>query len=74
MPRELLEKICAWENRQGFAHIPIAQPKKLVEADAIVLGSPTRYGASAAQMQAFLDSTGEQWISGEKGPASTERK
>ncbi len=64
LPRDLLEKIGAWEDRQEFAHIPIAEPKKLLEADAIVLGSPTRYGASAAQMQAFLDATGEQWMSG----------
>ena len=31
---------------------------KLAEADAIILGTPTRYGSVAAQMRAFLDATG----------------
>jgi NAD(P)H:quinone oxidoreductase type IV len=61
---ELLEKIGAAEPRKAFGHIPLADPKRLAEADAIVLGSPTRYGSAAAQMRAFLDATGQLWVSG----------
>lgn len=61
---ELLAKIGAVETRKQFAHIPIADPKRLAEADAIVLGSPTRYGSATAQMRAFLDATGSLWVAG----------
>lgn len=61
---EILEKMHATEARKAFAHIPVADPKKLAEADAIVLGSPTRYGSAAAQMRAFLDATGQLWAAG----------
>jgi NAD(P)H dehydrogenase (quinone) len=61
---EVLGKMGAIEARKAFAHIPIADPKRLAEADAIVLGSPTRYGAAAAQMRAFLDATGQLWATG----------
>lgn len=61
---DVLEKMGAVEARKAFAHIPVADPKRLADADAIVLGSPTRYGSAAAQMQAFLDATGQLWASG----------
>jgi NAD(P)H dehydrogenase (quinone) len=64
LPREILEKMGAVEARKAFDHIPIADSKRLVEADAIILGSPTRYGSATAQMQAFLDATGGLWSSG----------
>ena len=64
LPPEVLEKMGAAQARQAFAHVPIADPKRLAEADAIVLGSPTRYGAATAQMRAFLDATGGLWASG----------
>ena len=61
---EILAKMGATEARKAFAHVPVADPKRLAEADAIILGSPTRYGAAAAQMRAFLDATGSLWGSG----------
>ncbi len=61
---EILQKMGATETRRAFAHIPIADPKKLADADAIILGTPTRYGAATAQMRAFLDATGGLWASG----------
>jgi NAD(P)H dehydrogenase (quinone) len=64
LPAEVLAKMGATEARKAFAHIPIADPKRLAEADAIVLGSPTRFGAKAAQMQAFIDATGGLWGAG----------
>jgi NAD(P)H dehydrogenase (quinone) len=64
LPEEVLKKMGAVEARKAFAHIPVADPKRLGEADAIILGTPTRYGAAAAQMRAFLDATGGLWASG----------
>src|SRR5207302_2016512 len=54
----------ATEARKAFAHVPVADPRWLAEADASILGTPTRYGAAAAQMRAFLDNTGGLWMSG----------
>ncbi len=64
LPDDVLAKMGALEARKAFAHIPIADPKKLNEADAILLGSGTRFGSATAQMQAFLDATGGHWSSG----------
>jgi NAD(P)H dehydrogenase (quinone) len=64
LPSEVLEKMGATEAQKAFAHVPVADSRRLQEADAIVLGCPTRYGAAPAQMRAFLDNTGGQWVSG----------
>lgn len=64
LPAEILEKMGATAAKKSFAHIPVADPHALAEADAIILGTPTRFGASTAQMQAFLDSTGGLWAKG----------
>jgi NAD(P)H dehydrogenase (quinone) len=61
---DILAKMGALEARRAFAHVPIADPKRLPEADAIILGTPTRYGSSCAQMQAFLDATASLWVAG----------
>src|ERR1051325_5073807 len=59
---EILAKMGAAEAKKAFAHIPIADPHQLADADAIILGTPTRYGSAAASMQAFLDATGGHWM------------
>jgi NAD(P)H dehydrogenase (quinone) len=64
LPADVLEKMGATEARKAFAHVPVADPRRLTEADAIILGTPTRYGAATAQMRAFLDNTGGLWMSG----------
>ncbi|WP_164103418.1 NAD(P)H:quinone oxidoreductase [Candidatus Laterigemmans baculatus] len=64
LSQEILEKMGAVEAKKSFAHIPIADPQDLADADAILLGAPTRYGAACAQMQAFLDATGGMWVKG----------
>ncbi len=47
-----------------YSHIPIATVEDLVTADAIIFGTPTRFGNMTAQMRAFLDSTGAIWQKG----------
>ena len=64
LPDEVLEKMHAKEARAKFAHVPTIDPKQLGEADAIVFGTPTRYGNVCAQMQNMMDATGSLWLSG----------
>src|SRR2546421_2214969 len=64
LPPAVLEKMGAVEAKKAFAHVPIADPKRLPEADVILFGTGTRYGSATAQMQAFFDSTGQLWMAG----------
>ncbi len=64
LPPEVLEKMGATGAKQAFAHVPVADPDALADADAVILGSPTRYGSATASMQAFLDATGALWMRG----------
>jgi NAD(P)H dehydrogenase (quinone) len=64
LPEAILAKMGAVEAKKAFAHIPIADPNKLPQADAIIIGSPTRYGSATAQMQTFFDATGQLWRTG----------
>src|SRR4029077_9846246 len=50
--------------RQKFAHVPVAKVEQLPEADAIIFGTPTRFGNMCAQMRNFLDQTGGLWVKG----------
>jgi NAD(P)H dehydrogenase (quinone) len=43
---------------------PIAEPQELGEYDAIIFGTPTRFGNMCAQMRNFLDQTGSHWLNG----------
>lgn len=64
VPDAVLEKSGAKAARAAFAHIPIAQPAQLAEADAIIFGTPTRFGNMCAQMRNLLDQTGGLWMKG----------
>lgn len=65
LPGDVLEKMHAKDAKKAFAHVPIIDAKQLAEADAIIFGTPTRFGNMAAQMRAFLDSTGGLWKNGD---------
>src|SRR5689334_24421799 len=43
---------------------PIADPNELSNYDAVIFGTPTRFGNMAAQMRNFLDQTGALWMKG----------
>jgi len=64
VPDEVLEKSGAKDAREAFADVPVAEPAQLAEADAIIFGTPTRFGNMAAQMRNFLDQTGQLWFTG----------
>jgi NAD(P)H dehydrogenase (quinone) len=64
VPDEVLEKSGAKAARKTFAHVPLASVEHLPDADAIIFGTPTRFGNMAAQMRNFLDQTGGLWARG----------
>jgi NAD(P)H:quinone oxidoreductase type IV len=64
VPDDVLKRSGAKQAREAFAHIPIASVEQLAEADAIIFGTPTRFGNMCAQMRSFLDQTGGLWAKG----------
>lgn len=64
MPEKVLEESGAKAAREKFSHIPVAEPDNLAQADAIIFGTPTRFGNMTAQMRNFLDQTGGLWMKG----------
>lgn len=58
---EIIGMMGATEAQKAFADVPIASTDDLSKADAIIFGTPTRFGNMAAQMKAFLDATGSLW-------------
>lgn len=64
LPDEVLGKMGALEAQKGMAHIPVAAVDDLTAADAIVFGTPTRFGNMCGQMRQFLDATGGLWVKG----------
>jgi len=64
LPEEVLGKMGALESRKLFSHIPICSVDDLPSADAIIFGTPTRFGNMCGQMRQFLDATGGLWARG----------
>lgn len=64
LPREVLEKMGAIDAQKKLADVPLATVEELPTADAIIFGSPTRFGNMCGQMRQFLDATGKLWSSG----------
>jgi NAD(P)H dehydrogenase (quinone) len=64
LPEEVLKKMGALEPQKAFAHVPICKVDELASADAIVFGTPTRFGNMCGQMRQFLDATGQLWAKG----------
>ena len=60
MPAETLAAIHAKTDQPA----PLAEPGELGDYDAILFGTPTRFGNMAAQMRNFLDQTGGLWQKG----------
>ncbi|MDI3259288.1 MAG: NAD(P)H:quinone oxidoreductase [Sinobacteraceae bacterium] len=60
VPREVAEKFHYKLDQAA----PIATVDELPDYDAILFGTPTRFGNMAAQMRNFLDQTGGLWAAG----------
>jgi len=64
-PDEAIESNEQWvEHREEVDH-PEPTPEDLVWADVVFFGTPTRFGQSASQLQAFIDTLGPTWQAGE---------
>lgn len=64
LPDEVIEKMGAVESKEKMKDVPIAKVSDLEEADAVILGTPTRFGNMCGQMRQFLDATGGLWMKG----------
>lgn len=56
--------VAAAHFKTDSRHEVISGPEALADYDAILIGTPTRYGRMASQMAAFLDTTGGLWARG----------
>lgn len=65
LSEDVLTKMGALETQAAFSHIPVCNVDELVSADAILFGTPTRFGNMCGQMRQFLDATGQIWARGE---------
>ena len=61
---EILAKMGALDAQKNMADVPVCSVKELPEADAIIFGTPTRFGNMCGQMRQFLDGTGQLWVKG----------
>jgi NAD(P)H dehydrogenase (quinone) len=64
LSKEVLEKMGAIEAQKAFSHVPVCTVDELTSADAIIFGTPTRFGNMCGQMRQFLDATVELWANG----------
>lgn len=64
LPEAVLEKMGALDAQKSMVHLPVATVEDLAEADAIIFGTPTRFGNMCGQMRQFLDATGGLWLNG----------
>jgi NAD(P)H dehydrogenase (quinone) len=64
VPETIPEKAAAEIGVKLDQAAPLASPKELADYDAIIIGTPTRFGNMSGQMRSFLDQTGGIWAKG----------
>ena len=64
VPETMSDDLFAKAGGKANQSAPIAQPTELANYDAIIFGTPTRFGNMTGQMRTFLDQTGSLWMSG----------
>jgi NAD(P)H dehydrogenase (quinone) len=64
LPETALRDSGALKAQEVFKHVPEASVEHLAEGDALIFGTPTRFGNMCAQMRNFLDRTGGLWMKG----------
>jgi NAD(P)H dehydrogenase (quinone) len=64
VPETVSEDVAAKSGYKRAQAAPVATVEELADYDAIVFGTPTRFGNMAAQMKSFLDQTGGLWFTG----------
>ena len=61
---DILGKMGALDAAKAQSEVPVITVDELAEADAVLFGTPTRFGNMTGQMRQFLDSTGGLWMKG----------
>jgi len=65
-PKEAIASNEGWEKHAlETQDVPVASAEDVVCADAVIVGTPTRYGNVAAQVKQFFDTLGPQWAQGQ---------
>lgn len=64
LPDGVLQAMGAVEARKAFSHVPVCSADELAAYDAIIFGTPTRFGNMCGQVRQFLDGTGQLWSKG----------
>lgn len=64
LPDPVLEKMGATSAQKQQAQVPVCTVDELGAADAVIFGTPTRFGNMCGQMRQFLDATGGLWVKG----------
>ena len=64
LPVDIIEQMGAAEFQKTFSGVSVCKPEELPDYDAIIFGTPTRFGNMCAQMRQFLDATGTLWAEG----------
>lgn len=64
VPETVSEEVFAKTGGKADQAAPVATPAELASYDAIIFGTPTRFGNMTGQMRTFLDQTGALWMAG----------
>ncbi len=64
LSEDVLQKMGALEIQKSLSGVPVCVVEDLTAADAIIFGTPTRFGNMCGQMRQFLDATGGLWAKG----------
>ncbi|HBA61210.1 MAG TPA: NAD(P)H:quinone oxidoreductase [Elusimicrobia bacterium] len=64
LPGKVLAEMGAVEAQKAQAKVKVCTVEDLAAADAVLFGTPTRFGNMCGQMRQFLDSTGDLWMKG----------
>jgi NAD(P)H:quinone oxidoreductase type IV len=64
-PRAAIESNPAWAGHaEATQDVPVATPDDVLWADAVIFGSPTRFGNVSSQLKQFIDTLGGAWAQG----------
>jgi NAD(P)H dehydrogenase (quinone) len=64
VPETMSDELFAKAGGKANQAAPVAQPAELANYDAIIFGTPTRFGNMSGEMRTFLDQTGGLWMTG----------
>jgi len=64
-PQAAIEANPVWAaHHAATADVPVATPADIEWADAVIFGTPTRFGNVSAQLKQFIDTLGGLWAQG----------